>query len=448
MPFNPGYLLSPSNNCPLLQGTSKISKNLSSIKLPMRNYNFLQFLSPSSSFGVTMNSNLDLCTTCNAPATQYCEHCHVVAYCTDECRQTDSPVHKTVCPSYTTLPSRPSPNHRRAILFPAQDPPKFVWVECNHLPGWTTSHQSVRFESFLQNTAGRPPVERLVSSNIYRRRLLKPEIAVYNLHRTTMYQLPANISIRNLAHEQTPLRPHRDWWGPVIVLGVTVQQNMIETFEDLTITNFQDVVDFLCFHWTDLVPLQPNILFEPAQRVQGIKISCKKDQRELFVHKYSSYSVTQYHLIYHPAYGSMSPVSTYIGIPLLMYRCPPEGDANHQSAAPDGFDPLVNKEASLLQTILDPNHENWGAVSAGWEGCQGNVVLVRQDGRDLAGQHVEALVEYGRNVVWPRMDAATVGTRRAVTATVNHLDFRVFWEKMITDKEFEDWMWMDVTSPF
>lgn len=71
------------------------------------------------------------CTICNGSDTKFCSSCHSTSYCSPECQKTDWPLHKTICKSLTTLPPRPSPSHRLAILFPVDSKePQLIWINC------------------------------------------------------------------------------------------------------------------------------------------------------------------------------------------------------------------------------------------------------------------------------------------------------------------------------
>ncbi|KAH8674471.1 hypothetical protein BGZ60DRAFT_404089 [Tricladium varicosporioides] len=71
------------------------------------------------------------CIICNSSNAKSCSSCHSISYCSLECQKSDWPLHKTICKTFTTLPSRPSPSHKLAILFPVDSKdPQLIWIKC------------------------------------------------------------------------------------------------------------------------------------------------------------------------------------------------------------------------------------------------------------------------------------------------------------------------------
>ncbi|KAK0103241.1 hypothetical protein ONS95_005275 [Cadophora gregata] len=71
------------------------------------------------------------CSVCNSSNTKFCSTCRSSAYCSPACQKLDWPLHKTICKAFTSLPARPSPSHKLAILFPVDSKdPTLIWIEC------------------------------------------------------------------------------------------------------------------------------------------------------------------------------------------------------------------------------------------------------------------------------------------------------------------------------
>jgi hypothetical protein len=71
------------------------------------------------------------CIICNVSNNKFCSSCHLISYCSLECQKLDWPLHKTICKTFTALPSQPSPSHKLAILFPVDSKdPQLIWIEC------------------------------------------------------------------------------------------------------------------------------------------------------------------------------------------------------------------------------------------------------------------------------------------------------------------------------
>jgi hypothetical protein len=63
----------------------------------------------------------DLCSVCEKRARHVCNACRVARYCGRECQVGDWPIHRSVCTAFAAARpvTRPSPDHRRILLFPA-----------------------------------------------------------------------------------------------------------------------------------------------------------------------------------------------------------------------------------------------------------------------------------------------------------------------------------------
>jgi hypothetical protein len=62
----------------------------------------------------------DLCSACEKRARHVCNACRVARYCGRECQVGDWPIHRNVCTAFAAARpvTRPSPDHRRILLFP------------------------------------------------------------------------------------------------------------------------------------------------------------------------------------------------------------------------------------------------------------------------------------------------------------------------------------------
>lgn len=72
------------------------------------------------------------CIACKGGTAKRCVRCLSISYCSKECQEKDFAVHKLLCKAFAQQPSRPSPLHRRAIFFPAdQEKPQMIWMMCH-----------------------------------------------------------------------------------------------------------------------------------------------------------------------------------------------------------------------------------------------------------------------------------------------------------------------------
>jgi hypothetical protein len=63
----------------------------------------------------------DLCSACEKRARHICDACLMARYCGRECQVDDWPIHSNVCAAFAAARpiTRPSPDHRRILLFSA-----------------------------------------------------------------------------------------------------------------------------------------------------------------------------------------------------------------------------------------------------------------------------------------------------------------------------------------
>ena len=77
------------------------------------------------------------CCVCWAVATEVCAECRSAHYCSKACQEDDQKTHKILCQAFKEMPERPSPLHRRAIVFPVdQEDPLLVWISLNDRGGF------------------------------------------------------------------------------------------------------------------------------------------------------------------------------------------------------------------------------------------------------------------------------------------------------------------------
>jgi hypothetical protein len=71
----------------------------------------------------------NLCAICPNNATNTCQDCDNIKYCSAACQRLDADQHNTLCSTFKDFQHRPSENHYRAIYFPTNEPkPRFIWL--------------------------------------------------------------------------------------------------------------------------------------------------------------------------------------------------------------------------------------------------------------------------------------------------------------------------------
>ncbi|KAK3348690.1 hypothetical protein B0T25DRAFT_546283 [Lasiosphaeria hispida] len=97
--------------------------------------------------------------------------------------------------------------------------------------------------------------------------------------------------------------------------------------------------------------------------------------------------------------GQVSPVSRRLGMPVVLVQ---NGRDVPVGTVPAG----TNVAATLLMTEIRPENGGWGYSSAPWVGDVGNVVVVREDGKDLEIEDLRLMALFLLQRVKPKMIGA------------------------------------------
>lgn len=180
------------------------------------------------------------CGVCNSTTAQWCKQCHSITYCSRQCQQSDWPSHKLLCSQYSYHQERPSPLHRRAILFQDSSPqPKFVWIECKE-----TVEEYHTWEE-PQNVNDYMGPETLIERTSYkynkvRGRPLVHSIEIHNRNAFSMDGSILNQSIRAVTRGDYL----HEWCGPVVVLRKNGNSTAYAgSFGDMGMEDYLHVVD-------------------------------------------------------------------------------------------------------------------------------------------------------------------------------------------------------------
>lgn len=110
---------------PLLQSSSTPQLPLPNIDNPPKHHNAT--MTPKPQENDSLNKT---CIRCTDAATNPCEGCKGISYCSPECQQADWPSHKLLCESFKDFAQPPpSPDMVRIIIFhPDEKEPRFAWA--------------------------------------------------------------------------------------------------------------------------------------------------------------------------------------------------------------------------------------------------------------------------------------------------------------------------------
>ncbi|KAK6520767.1 hypothetical protein TWF506_001013 [Arthrobotrys conoides] len=192
----------------------------------------------------------DSCVICNKHPANTCKQCQSIWYCSKTCQKSDWPSHKLLCKPFTNQEPRPSPDHKRAILFPAdEEKPRLIWVFCerNSDPWEISDHMHT--EDYIP--ADTPPGYARADYNPITNRRLGSGFSTQRLNDgyTILFQFRDGFSIDGSAINQSVLTaigrsgqtPGYIWCGPVIA----IREPEANFCGDVNLGDFRHIIDFL-----------------------------------------------------------------------------------------------------------------------------------------------------------------------------------------------------------
>ncbi|KAH6613186.1 hypothetical protein C7974DRAFT_405322 [Boeremia exigua] len=188
------------------------------------------------------------CIICNGSNTKFCSSCHSISYCSQKCQKDDWPLHKKICKTFTTLPSRPSPSHKLAILFPVNSKdPQLVWIECKR---HVDDEDGIVWDS--PDTQNLLQIENLNPEYGHPRqflRITRSKLREFNLSHTVKVigretALIDGSSSNVCVQHTTKGRMTYDWNGPIVVMRQPSTAVDPLFYEDVRAGDFRVAVDY------------------------------------------------------------------------------------------------------------------------------------------------------------------------------------------------------------
>ncbi|XXG94177.1 hypothetical protein Hte_000429 [Hypoxylon texense] len=367
--------------------------------------------------------SLSKCAVCWKEDGKACASCKSCCYCSKECQKSDWKSHKLLCHAVANEEARPTPSHVRAIFFPEDKPtPELVWIrytpeeEVNRDPG-------VVEMSLLQTLLMRNAKDLLGQTKMtWNPRLKQFSSRTVEFHyRDNFY----NDGSRPTASIHTAVEPHgpetRRWRGPVLVLAISREEpsddeddddyfgGTILQYTDVTLTDFRAAIDYsLCYREQKAEPdmkallsrlglggidagsalsgegvskndqptssksntsaatgSAPNFSDSARDTILGVQIDCDELGSEV-----RQVSVPLNDPIRNGE-GEVSPISRRVGMPLRLRR------------TDEKFSNWENQKVCVMMMNIDVDHPMWGLALMGWINYLNNVMVIREDGRDL-----------------------------------------------------------------
>ncbi|KAF3918739.1 hypothetical protein AA313_de0210111 [Arthrobotrys entomopaga] len=220
---------------------------------------------------------------CNKHTANLCSSCRSSWYCSRDCQQSDWPYHKLLCKAFANQPPRPSPMHKRGILFPAdKKKPEMVWRHC-------------RLETDCDGDLSETPDTRpylgadkmaisdclYIEVNQIRNRVLGTGLGQYAAPKDGFYIFlqfrdafledgsPINKSILASLGAMGS-SPHR-WCGPVLA----IRENANGSYADITLTDFRHILDyFVTYGLKNPRDIPADLANLRIDSIRGVKLCC------------------------------------------------------------------------------------------------------------------------------------------------------------------------------
>lgn len=378
---------------------------------------------------------------CNNHVANRCKQCLSCFYCSRECQKSDWSSHRLLCKDFSTQPSRPSLNHKRAILFPAdRKRPQMIWIRCERKvedegQGYQTSYETVDPHPHLG--ADRPNVGTMrIEHNPIRNRNLgsgmvhwAPRQCGYSVSLKFRDNFLKDGSIINksiLTSTGTSGSPPHTWCGPIIA----VREEPFERYNDITLDDFRHIIDYLLSYLTTELRESNDTEDRQAASIHGVKVCCYGELKLHATKPFVSVNVPRAHptrLTY--SEGTISSISNLLGMPLKLWKIPESNAWINPPGWNENMTADSNQNAAFLMMETDPQKSDWGWTPRYWNSDLGNVLAVRLDGEDLTVDDVSMMCQFARLKLQPMFEDA-LGAGYGLRSKQEVLSF-ITWGNMV-----------------
>ena len=390
------------------------------------------------------------CIICNKEGAKFCKGCHSAGYCSKHCQANDFPTHKMLCSTFKGYQDRAHENLRRGIVFhETEKPPQWVWIELESKDG----SQHAILEHHLKASSYSANKVQYISMqhNKSRKRALQDTLTIIYCDKAVQEALGPNRSIQALGNGA----PASPWYGPIIVVKKLGLETDPAIYGDMELTAYRDVLDSLIH---DVFPTKIAVSERDSKiqslhsggTVRGVRVSCQGDIRVFGANKYIPVNVS----IFDPVFVAEKPGSSeLLGVPVRVRKIPP-----HPAWKYSGIVNISeNQVVTRLFRQMDPEHDDFGLAPMRWDLPVGSVLVVRDNGKDITPQQVEALCYYvGEQLQVQEMltlavehryhNKSSVAVKKFLALFTSHA-FRNFFADFKAEKEVDDPSWMIAESP-
>lgn len=347
-----------------------------------------------------INESID-CTVCGKKPAKLEQQCKSTRYCSKECQKADWSTHKLLCKQRVELPRRPGENtsrgsYRLSISFPADKPgPVFVWVYCDLMLEDGKAIDSPKMLDFFGNDSAQTC--QVINKNLMIGKSLCHELILY--YRDT-FLIDGSKPNHSVAKAMQPFSHYANTWRGQILL--------MRESGDITLADLRHAVIHLAAYANSNV-FKPETLIGGSDFVRGVVVTCEGDRRIYGALPFVEVAVPTQHPIRKGKWGFsefyVSTISEMVGMPVrAMKLVGTEWEA--------GSDPLTglndpsNQHACFLFLETDVDDGSWGWAPFYWQTDIGNVLLLREDGKDLTEAEAETLCCFCQDKLQPMFEAA------------------------------------------
>jgi hypothetical protein len=149
-------------------------------------------------------------------------------------------------------------------------------------------------------------------------------------------------------------------------------------------------------------PLFESLLarFGGSAKVKSVEITCQEDQQYVGWGKFVGTETPRFHPIFDDLNTTPTDISKLMNLPLLVRMiCPRESWKGRVwvHAA------IQNPEVECLDINVVTSKDTWGVKGVGGVPVRGRYLLIREDMKDITPHHVEAMVAFFRNEIYPKI---------------------------------------------
>lgn len=349
----------------------------------------------------------------------------------------DWKTHKLLCAHLKEFSTAPVKGMRRAILFPADSAkPKFVWIATVGSP--SLGFEKSDAEKFIGDD--KPTINRhIMRQNDHRKRFLQHCIHLFWRDNFTYDGSLLNQSVVLAAGGNAAY----SWRGPIIAIAKSGMADDPPCFDDITLHDFRDVVDFFLSYGGS--KSDANVKFLVEGTAKGVRVNCPGDMSDASSQRFQAVEVDTHHEVFGKNMRHDPDIPRMVGLPICILRYPPAKEWSADTAK------VQNDAITYLQLTVDDCWDSMWTPEI-WI-REGSALVVRSQAEDILPEHLEVLCDFCENKIWLICkDAVENGDlergERLVRKAATKKSFLAYYESYRSRKAISDERWRHLVSPY